>query len=225
MNFRQKAAWARVVTTTGALLLSMVLLRSQPETESNANFSPDSFSVSSTGGNPGAAILLGARRTTKSSTVYKNKYRVIPYPGGDVPITEGVCTDVVIRSLRQAGIDLQQLIHEDMLQNQSVYPDHWGQKSPDPNIDHRRVPNQICFFERHGLALSLSTSPQHLHEWQPGDIVYWRTGGRGMGHCGIISDRRNRRGVPYVIHNASRPREEDVLQAWPIIGHYRYPPQ
>lgn len=166
-------------------------------------------------------ILLGARREVKNKTRYDAAYVAVSYPGGDVPSDRGACTDVVVRAFRHAGIDLQQLIHEDMKKNFSLYPQKWGLDSPDSNIDHRRVPNQACFFERYGLVLTPEVE-EHLEEWQWGDVVYWRFPD-GRDHCGIISDRTNRDGVPLVIHNAGLAREEDCLLRWEITGHFRYP--
>jgi len=166
-------------------------------------------------------ILLGARAEAKKGTRYDGSYASIDYPGGDVSPDRGACTDVVIRAFRNAGIDLQKLIHEDMSENFTVYPNNWGLEAPDPNIDHRRIPNQICFFNRYGMQLTTKVEG-YLEEWQWGDVVYWRFA-NGDEHCGIISDRRNKNGIPLVIHNASIAIEEDCLQRWEITGHYRYP--
>jgi uncharacterized protein YijF (DUF1287 family) len=166
-------------------------------------------------------ILLGARAEAKNATSYDASYQVMAYPGGDVAPDRGACTDVVIRAYRKAGIDLQALIHQDMLHHFGAYPQRWGLKGPDHNIDHRRVPNQITFFQRHGRSLTLENygDPQ---QWQWGDVVYWRFA-NGDEHCGIVSDRKTRDNIPLVIHNASICREEDALLRWKIIGHYRYP--
>ncbi|MGI5880756.1 MAG: DUF1287 domain-containing protein [Syntrophomonadaceae bacterium] len=164
-------------------------------------------------------ILLGARQEVYNGTIYDASYQVIAYPQGDVSPERGACTDVIIRAYRNAGIDLQQLIHEDIKQHFSLYPDNWGLSAPDPNIDHRRVPNQMTYMQRH--SLELTTEVADIDEWQWGDAVYWRFA-NGDQHCGIISDRTNRRGIPLVIHNAGLAREEDCLQRWQIIGHFRY---
>jgi len=166
-------------------------------------------------------ILLGARAEAKNATHYDASYQVMAYPGGDVAPDRGACTDVVVRAYRNAGIDLQVLIHEDMKAHFSKYPQLWGLKGPDANIDHRRVPNQMRFFERHGQSLPLD-HPGDPNLWQWGDVVYWRFS-NGLEHCGIVSDRRNHEGIPLVIHNACICREEDALLRWEIIGHYRYP--
>jgi len=166
-------------------------------------------------------ILLGARAEAKNQTHYDASYAVIAYPGGDVPEDSGACTDVVIRAFRNAGIDLQQLIHEDMAKNFDIYPQNWGLDGPDANIDHRRVPNQVVFFKRYGLSLGLNPE-ENPDEWQWGDVIYWRFI-NGDEHCGIISDRRTSDGIPLVIHNAGICTEEDSLLRWEITEHYRFP--
>jgi uncharacterized protein YijF (DUF1287 family) len=166
-------------------------------------------------------ILLGARQEAEQGTRYDASYVSIEYPGGDVSSDRGACTDVVIRAFRNAGIDLQQLIHEDMRENFASYPRKWGLTEPDPNIDHRRVPNQIQFFKTYGESLTLEVEG-HLEEWKWGDVVYWRFSD-GRDHCGIISDRTTRDGIPLVIHNAGLAREEKALLRWEITGHFRYP--
>ncbi|MDD4550077.1 MAG: DUF1287 domain-containing protein [Syntrophomonadaceae bacterium] len=166
-------------------------------------------------------ILLGARYEAQNGTSYDASYRTIEYPGGDVPADNGACTDVVIRAFRNAGIDLQQLIHEDMSSNFDIYPQKWGLSGPDSNIDHRRVPNQMQFFKRYGVELPLDVD-EHLQDWQWGDVVYWRFV-NGDEHCGIISDRKNSSDIPLVIHNAGKAKEEDALLRYQITGHYRYP--
>ena len=144
--------------------------------------------------------VIGARDEVLNGTRYDASYQVISYPGGDVSADRGACTDVVIRALRRADIDLQQLIHEDMARNFSAYPQKWGLTEPDANIDHRRVPNQMTFLARHATVLTCQVEG-HLDEWQWGDIVYWRFN-NGDEHCGIISDLKSPSGLPLVIHNA-----------------------
>ena len=166
-------------------------------------------------------ILLGARKEVENGTIYDASYVSLNYPAGDVPSDRGACTDVVIRALRNVDLDLQKLIHEDMKKSFQVYPQRWGLEAPDRNIDHRRIPNQMCFLDRYGTSLTLKVK-DNLDAWQWGDIVYWRFPD-GREHCGIISDRKNSKGIPLVIHNACITREEDRLLSWEIIGHYRYP--
>ncbi len=169
-------------------------------------------------------ILLGAREEVNRKTRYDATYQAISYPGGDLNPGRGACTDVVIRALRLAGYDLQQLIHEDMCKNFDLYPQLWGLSGPDPNIDHRRTQNQIIFFKRFGESLTLDVSKTDLSQWKHGDFVYWQLPG-GQQHTGVISDRTGTRGFPLVIHNNSVAREEDCLRRWKIIGHYRFPGQ
>ena len=170
-----------------------------------------------------AKILAGAR--AQIGTRYDASYQTIAYPMGDVAASKGACTDVVIRALRAAGTDLQKRIHDDMSARFDSYPKTWNLAAPNPNIDHRRVPNQMVYFAKYGRALPLSTSGASLKSWQVGDIVYWNTGNAGNTrlHTGIVSDTRDWRGLPYVIHNGSICIEDDALDRWPIIGHYRFP--
>jgi uncharacterized protein YijF (DUF1287 family) len=168
-----------------------------------------------------AAKILAAAKS-QQGTIYDANYRTISYPGGDVPREQGACTDVIVRALRAIGFDLQQLIHHDMRRNFNIYPQKWGLPGPNTNIDHRRVPNQMRYFERHGTALTCRVTPQTLSQWQPGDLVYWDTG-RGRLHTGVVSDSRNSRGEPYVIHNGWVCIEDDALTRWKIVGHYRFP--
>jgi len=151
---------------------------------------------------------------------YDASYRRIAFPGGDVPLDRGVCSDVVVRAYRGIGIDLQRLVNKDMHRNFAAYPHLWGLAHPDPNIDHRRVPNLATFFARHGETLALSAQAR---DYRPGDIVTWRLPG-GLAHIGIVADRRVEDRL-LVVHNiGAGARLEDVLFAFPITGHYRYLP-
>lgn len=169
-----------------------------------------------------ATRLVGAARGQVGVTViYDGSYTRLPYPGGDVPRERGVCTDVIVRAYRALGIDLQVLVHEDMVRAWSAYPRLWRLQAPDANIDHRRVPNLATFLARHGQTLPAVTDPR---AYGPGDLVTWRLPS-GVPHIGIVSDRRTPSGVPLAIHNiGAGAREEDVLFAFPITGHYRYVP-
>lgn len=166
-----------------------------------------------------AAIVAGAR--AQEGNHYDAQYQVISYPNGDVPKDHGACTDVVVRSLRNAGYDLQQLIHEDKLAHKSLYPVIGTTYGADANIDHRRVPNQMVFFARFGTKLPTAVTPATLPTWQPGDFIYWKVGDKQ--HTGVVSDWVDKNGVPLVIHNGNICVEQDCLTAWPIIGHYRFP--
>jgi hypothetical protein len=170
---------------------------------------------------PGLLLAAAALERTSHRVAYDGAYRRIAYPGGDVADDRGVCTDVVVRSYRALGIDLQQLVHEDMARDFSAYPAHWGLGAPDTNIDHRRVPNIRRFLERRGAELPVSGDPE---AFKPGDIVSWNlTPGGFLPHIGIISSRLGDQGVPLVVHNiGAGPQLEDALFAWQITGHYRF---
>lgn len=165
-----------------------------------------------------AKILEGAKRQLAKPAKYSGAYHKIPYPGGDVPADRGACTDVIIRAFRHAGLDLQKLIHEDAAR--VSYP-RIGSKR-DRNIDHRRVPNQRRWLERHGQTLPIGTTSRDRATWKPGDIVVWKLSS-GLDHIGIISDRNGPSGFPLVIHNIWQTAEEDVLTTYKIVGHFRYP--
>ena len=164
-------------------------------------------------------IVAAARSQVGKTVLYDPAYVGLEYPGGDVPIERGVCTDVVIRALRDAlNLDLQKLVHEDMKRVFSQYPTIWGLKRPDRNIDHRRVPNLRTYFERQGYSLDVS---QHPKDYLSGDIVTCTVGGNRP-HIMIVSDKRAASGVPLVIHNiGSGAKEEKRLFDFPITGHYR----
>lgn len=167
------------------------------------------FAVSS------SQLVLDARRQIGQTLTYDPAYTQLNYPMGDVPIIKGVCTDVVIRALRYQGIDLQKLIHEDMKQNFKQYPQNWGLKAPDKNIDHRRVPNIATYFKRQGYTVNNG-------DYKAGDIVTWDLG-RGLVHIGIVSDKKTLlHNTPLIIHNIGRgTQEEDILYRFKITGHYR----
>jgi uncharacterized protein len=168
----------------------------------------------------GAALAAAAATQVGVTVGYDGRYQRIAYPGGDVPIETGVCTDVLVRAFRAQGIDLQQRVHEDMRRDFAAYPRHWGLSSPDRNIDHRRVPNLEAYFGRHGEVLAASRDPS---DYAAGDIVSWRLDS-GLPHIGIVS-ARHVDGRPLVIHNiGAGAQEEDVLFAWRMVGHWRYPP-
>jgi len=167
-----------------------------------------------------AELSRAALERTRHEVRYDGRYRSIPYPNGDVPGDVGVCTDLVVRAYRGLGIDLQRLVHEDMRGDFAAYPRSWGLARPDPNIDHRRVPNLRTFFARHGEVLPVSDDGS---DYAPGDLVTWTVAGR-LPHIGIVVGRRSADGRrPLVVHNIGRgPRLEDMLFDYPITGHYRY---
>src|SRR5262245_5139238 len=167
-----------------------------------------------------ARMLSGAYRQVGATLYYDGSYHPIPFPGGDVPIERGVCTDVIVRAYRNAGIDLQLLVHRDMSRAFDSYPAQWGLARPDPNIDHRRVRNLATFFSRHGRTLPVSSRSE---DYLAGDIVTWRLPS-GSPHIGIVADRQ-RDGTPLVVHNiGAGVKVEDVLFSYEITGHFRYDP-
>lgn len=154
-------------------------------------------------------ILLGAREYVQSDLKYKSNY----YEGGYPTDEYSVCTDVIWFAFQSAGYDLKQLIDEDIENNFDLY----DIDIPDPNIDFRRVKNLNVFFKNHATSLTLNV--EEIAEWQPSDIVVF-----SPSHIAIISDKRNSRGIPYIIHHSSFPlKEEDALtRNKTIIGHYRW---
>jgi uncharacterized protein YijF (DUF1287 family) len=171
----------------------------------------------------GADLVRAARAQVGVTRTYDGAYERLEYPGGDVPLERGVCTDVIVRALRGArSIDLQKNLHQDMQADWSAYPHprSWKLAKPDANIDHRRVPNLMTYFRRAGYSRPRTHASA---DYLPGDIVAWDLGG-GILHVGIVSDRKAAAGVPLVIHNiGAGTREEDILFRFAVIGHYRLP--
>lgn len=170
--------------------------------------------------NVAATIEKAARGQIGVTKSYDPAYVKLAYPNGDLPPERGVCADVVVRALRTAGHDLQKLVHEDMKKNFGAYPKNWGLKKPDPNIDHRRVPNLMKYFERSGKSLPVT---KQAVDYRPGDVVAWRLDGR-LYHIGIVATERSRYGSrPLIIHNiGAGTQAEDRLFDFEIIGHYRW---
>lgn len=167
-----------------------------------------------------ANLVAAAVQRDNLPVRYDGRYVRIPYPGGDVPSDTGVCTDELIRVYRRAGIDLQKEVHEDMARNFAAYPKKWRLQRPDPNIDHRRVPNLATFFRRKGEVLRISATAV---DYAPGDLVTWDLGG-GVPHIGIVVSRRSPDEKRYMLlHNiGAGPKVEDVLFRWKVTGHFRY---
>lgn len=167
-------------------------------------------------------LITAAIERTHHSVHYVSEYIRIPYPGGDVPADTGVCTDEIIRAYRAVGVDLQKEVHEDMLQHFATYPSQqrWRLARTDANIDHRRVPNLMVFFQRKGESLPLS---HRAEDYRPGDLVTWDLG-RNIPHIGIVVDQKSPGSGRYmIVHNIGEgPKMEDVLFDWKITGHYRY---
>lgn len=150
---------------------------------------------------------------------YEPAYVRLDYPNGDVPPDTGVCTDEVIRSYRSLGLDLQKLVHEDMKQNFSAYPKNWGLSRPDPNIDHRRVPNLKTFFKRKGSSLPVTDKPE---DYLPGDLITC-TVPPHLPHIAMVVPAPDGGSRPWIVHNIGNgPQLEDRLFEFPLTGHYRW---
>jgi hypothetical protein len=163
-------------------------------------------------------LVVDARAQIGVTLSYDPSYQKLAYPGGDVPVDRGVCTDVLIRALRAQGIDLQVLIHQDKSANPTRYPKRWQNHRADRNIDHRRVPNIEALFRAQGAALTISEDPS---QFQAGDVVTWMLPGN-LPHIGIVSDAKTEHGVPLILHNIGRgTQEEYILFEYPITGHFR----
>ena len=169
----------------------------------------------------GARVAAAAAEQAGRPGRYDPSYVALDFPMGDIPADRGVCSDVVIRSLRAVGIDLQALVHDDMNANFGAYPKHWGLKGPDANIDHRRAPNLEVFFTRRGWRLPPSRNPA---DYRAGDIVSWNLKGDDgfLPHIGVVTDRTGPSGRPLIAHNiGAGPKVEDVLFDWNITGRFR----
>jgi uncharacterized protein len=165
-------------------------------------------------------VNAGAIEQTTQTTGYDSSYVKLGYPNGDVPPSTGVCADVVVRAFRKAGIDLQKELHEDMKKTFAKYPQKWGARRPDANIDHRRVPNLMTWFDRQGKARPITKDAK---DYLPGDVVAWDLD-NGLPHTGMVSKIKVEGTERYaVVHNIGLgARIEDVLFAWKVTGHYRY---
>jgi len=172
------------------------------------------------------AIVARARMEVAREVAYDPSYVRLSFQGerdtghaiargGDRDPAHGVCTDVVIRALRAVGIDLQERVHADIVARPDAYP---NVTAPDANIDHRRVPNVLTYLRAHAKAVGDD-------DWRPGDVVVWAFGSCprcSADHIGIVSDRVGPRGRPLVVHNMGpKPTEDDVVDAWTRLGHFR----
>ena len=166
-------------------------------------------------------LVTAARAQVGVTLDYDPAYVSLEYPGGDVPMDRGVCTDVVIRAMRAGlGLDLQKLVHEDMKAHFSKYPQEWGLTKTDPSIDHRRVPNLRVYFKRAGYEKEVSAKAE---DYLPGDLVTCIVPPH-LPHIMIVSDRTDAGGVPLVIHNiGGGAREEARLFEFEQTGHFRLP--
>ncbi len=154
-------------------------------------------------------ILQNTRKYIAKKPKYKSKYYETGYPNDNY----GVCTDVVAFALLEAGYDLKELVNEDIKKNKELY----NIDIIDKNIDFRRVKNLQVYFKNN--AISLTTDINDITAWQGGDIIIFKK------HIGIVSDKRNKKGISFIIHHANPFQiyyEEDVLEKYTdIVGHYR----
>ena len=170
-------------------------------------------------------LAVKALEQTKIQVEYVPDYVRISYPNGDVPANTGVCTDLVIRAYRGVGIDLQKLVHEDMLVHFRDYPQLWKLKKPDSNIDHRRVPNLMTFFKHRQAEVKITKNPS---DYKPGDLVTWNLQNQnsvsGITHIGIVTNRKSEDGQRFLVaHNIGAGNQlEDMLFSYTIIGHFRF---
>jgi uncharacterized protein YijF (DUF1287 family) len=171
---------------------------------------------------PSPPIVARARVEVDRGVTYDSSWFQLGYPNGDPAPDKGVCTDVVIRALRTSSLDLQQLVHEDILRRPAAYP---TVTTPDRNIDHRRVSPMLVYLRAHATALPRTFDEPALASWQPGDVVVWAfhaCPSCNPDHVGIVSDRMGPRGIPLVIHNMGpTPSEDDRLDAFTVLGHFR----
>ena len=163
-------------------------------------------------------LVKGARKEVKNKTKYRSNY----YDGGYPPKKEGVCTDVIWRAFENIDTNLKELMDEDIKDNTELYSRVNGK--PDPNIDFRRVPNQLVFFQRYAESITTEINwedEEILNQWQPGDIVISL---EPYEHVAIISDKSDSKGIPYIIHNTP-PRASEcpfIFNEGEIVGHFRW---
>lgn len=208
---------------TGCLIIFGAACQSHyPSTRFKAPSPPVSSSkpLSDTASPELKQLIESAVAQTKVTTGYDPSYTGIDYPGGDVAPETGVCSDVIVRGFRKAGIDLQKEVHEDMGEAWAEYPKKWGAAGRDKNIDHRRVLNLTTYFNRKNKSLPITTNRD---DYKPGDIVAWKLS-EGVEHIGVVVNEWSEQSKGYlIVHNiGAGARLEDVLFAWEIIGHYRY---
>lgn len=162
-------------------------------------------------------FIKSAQDQVGKTLTYNPEYRYLKYPMGDIPISKGVCTDVVVRAFRGVDIDLQERIYKHKKKYPNSYKGLYYTDKLDPNIDHRRVKNIQTYLAARGYRVR--------DAFKPGDIVVWKLkarNGKSLDHIGICSDKRNAYGEPFIIHNInSGAKEEDVLRSYEIVDHFR----
>lgn len=178
---------------------------------------------------PGERLAAAALQRTQVRVTFDNTYYAIPFPNGDIPTDKGCAEDLLVRSYRALGIDLQLLVHQDMKAHFSQYPQIFKRNAADPNIDHRLTPNLQRFFRRVGAELLVSDEDgrevpsANPDDYLAGDVVAWRLAD-GRPHIGIVvPGPGERREEKWVAHNiADGPVWDNCLFDYKIIGHYRY---
>ena len=215
-------SWFWIVAVAAGFALAAAVIVVCGKFPVGIRFSPPQLGMPDAATN-GMDIVVAARSQIGVTVKYDSSYRSIPYPNGDVPKDRGVCSDVVVRALRDArDMDLQKLVHEDMTSNFLFYPSftRWFLFGPDANIDHRRVLNLERYFGRMGWSLRVD---HNVDSYLPGDLVTCLIGG-DLPHIMIVSDAKTTNGTPLVIHNIGLgAREEDRLFSYEISGHHRLP--
>lgn len=210
MGRTERARRAALARLGAALILAPLAARAEPRTPEptpEASFAD--------------RLAAAAEGRVGRGVVYDGAYRAIGYPMGDVPADRGVCTDLVIRAYRAVGVDLQEAVHRDMRSAFAAYPALWGLVRPDPNIDHRRVPNLEAFFTRAGARLPPSQDPA---DYAPGDLVSYRLAS-GRPHIAVVAQRRAPDGTRMIAHNiGAGPAVEPALFRYRIVGRFRYRP-
>ena len=208
----KKRKWILVVLIIFIVIIALAIYLVMPgKAYSNEDFGIDTYISSidfdKDGIDDQTDILEGARKYVATKPIYKSKY----YSGGYPDDEYGVCTDVVAQAFLNAGYDLRELIDEDIRLNGEDY----NIQTIDKNIDFRRVRNLLVYFSKY--AKFLTTDRTKIEEWQGGDIVIFKD------HIAIVSNKRNKLGIPYIIHNAGQKNyEEDGMWRYSkIIGHYR----
>ena len=215
---RDNVSGLLIPVTLGIVLMSLLAACASRAGERRATV--DNLARKPASDNPNInKVVVSAIEQTQYTFNYDASYVKLDYPGGDVPRDRGVCADVIIRAFRSAGVDLQKEVHEDMAKHFGAYPDRWGARRPDTNIDHRRVPNLMTFFERLGKSVPITRRPA---DYLPGDVVAWELDNHLL-HIGVVSDAVAAEPQTYlVVHNiGAGAKIEDVVLSWKIIGHYR----
>ncbi len=222
-NKRLTSNWLHVLPGCLLLLLVASCQRSTPAVRSTAVVpapSPVARPLPPIASPQLKQFLEAAIEQSKVTTGYDPSWVKIDYPNGDVPSDTGVCSDVIVRAFRKAGIDLQKEVHEDMTRAWSEYPRKWGARGTDTSIDHRRVLNLTTYFDRQGKTLPVTNERA---DYLPGDVVAWELS-PGVEHIGILTNLSSEADKHYlIVHNiGAGARVEDVLLTWKIIGHYRH---